>query len=691
MRLFIRKSLHAAAIVLAMTSAAHAASPAAKRQTPQERKRQQILDELGLERTDTAAPPAVTPPSLPAPPEAAVAAPPDRPSLEPPARTAPSPSFRKAIHPLLLQSCQVCHRAGGPGGTTRLVLVGDAAADFASVRSLVTPSAPLTSPLLLKASGPGHGGGAPWPASGEAHERVLAWIAKGARFDGVAAAAAPVVPINVERVERRPAAPRASAPQPAAPTPAPDAPAPVATPAGDASAEFHALLTSACAPCHSARGAAAATKLVLTGEPSADVASARALVDPAAPALSLLVRKATGELHGGGVVLPPNDPRLATLTAWIESVSTKPITKPITKPDAPVAPVAPVAPTAEIAAAPPVPAAAPHAPNGLPLAGGFLLNGRFDLAYERHQFSGDPFADASTAALRSYHHFLFLSRESADDPFGLSVELTSLLFWEAHARLGGHGRPWHLLVSGGKILVPFGADPLTHQSYGGLAGFDQRLLPAIWSQEGVAAHLTVERGRLVLTDDAFVVRGYALSRADAVLNLQADFSATDDARLGWGNRVGLAWMNASAWYSAYFNPLGFGRRLFMQAADLTLWRPRGVPVLGHFSAGAGLLRADVSGGGAGLDYYHFGSYVQLRYHPTDWLYLQYRQGLRTFDNRRGVILDETRLSPDDLSTHNFAVVARCRGLSFTLAYFLIFEKAGELPNDFARASVAYDF
>src|SRR5207302_840231 len=85
-------------------------------------------------------------------------------------------------------------------------------------------------------------------------------------------------------------------------------------------------------------------------------------------------------------------------------------------------------------AAPPPPPAAPHAPGGLPLSGGFLLNGRFDLSYERRQFSGNPFADGTTAALRSYHHFLFLSRESTDDPFGLSIEILSLQFWEAHVR-----------------------------------------------------------------------------------------------------------------------------------------------------------------------------------------------------------------------------------------------------------------
>ena len=125
-------------------------------------------------------------------------------------------------------------------------------------------------------------------------------------------------------------------------------------------------------------------------------------------------------------------------------------------------------------------------------------------------------------------------------------------------------------------------------------------------------------------------------------------------------------MFVSAWYSAYYNPLGFGRRLFMQALDLTIWRPRGVPVLQHFSLGVGLLARRRLGrrpgvGGVGFDYYDFADYLQLRYYPTDWLYIQYRTGLRTFENRRGVVVDNTRLTRTDASTHNFAVVARHRG------------------------------
>ncbi|MBC8133666.1 MAG: hypothetical protein H7X95_11850, partial [Deltaproteobacteria bacterium] len=165
----------------------------------------------------------------------------------------------------------------------------------------------------------------------------------------------------------------------------------------------------------------------------------------------------------------------------------------------------------------------------------------------------------------------------------------------------------------------------------------------------------------------------------------------------WGNRLGAAWGPLSGWYSTYYNPLGFGRRLLMQAADVMLWRMRGVPVLGHFSFAAGLMRADVSGGddaetgGPGRDYYHFGSYFQARYHPTDWLYVQYRQGLRTFNNRRGVTVDDTRLTSDDGSTHNFGIVARTHGLTGGIYHFINLEKADEIPDDFFRASLTYDF
>jgi len=100
---------------------------------------------------------------------------------------------------------------------------------------------------------------------------------------------------------------------------------------------------------------------------------------------------------------------------------------------------------------------------------------------------------------------------------------------------------------------------------------------------------------------------------------------------------------------------------------------------------------DVSGGGPGPDYYHFASYFRLRYYLTDLAFLQYRQGLRTFNNRRGVILDDTRLTREDGSAHNFGLVSRHGPLSFGFYYFFNLEKADEVDDDFLRITGTYDF
>ncbi|WP_233587845.1 hypothetical protein, partial [Corallococcus sp. CA049B] len=356
-------------------------------------------------------------------------------------------------------------------------------------------------------------------------------------------------------------------------------------------------------------------------------------------------------------------------------------------------------------AAPPAPAS-PHGPAGphggvslgtFPVLGSLSLNGRFDLNYERVNYNDHPFKSEGESALRSYHHFLFLTRQSAEDPVTLTLEVLSLQFWEVGYRVSGATWPVKVFAKGGKILVPFGADPLFHHSYGGLAGFDQRVLPVVFAREGLTVNVERRLGPIALSGDAYVIAGYRLKRADAVLNLQSDLAPLEDTRLGVGARLGGAWGPINVWYSPYFNSLGFGRRLFLQALDVAVWRPRGLPVLEHFSLGAGLLRADVSGGeaegygGPGEDYYHFASYLQLRYHPTDWLYVQYRQGLRTFGNRRGLILDSNALTREDASSHNVGVVARWRGLSAGLFHFWNLEKTDETPDDFTRLVVAYEF
>jgi len=691
----------------------------ARAQSSQETKRQDILDELGLKKKPVGPPPAATP------------ALPGEPATEQPkpegsggktkggARTAApaGPSFTRAIYPMVLATCKACHTAGGAAGATPLVLTGDAEADHRALARLADVRAPEASKLLQKASGAVlHGGGSPWPVASAPYERMLAWIRAGARLDRAAREEAAATPEAGGREKRPAAAGEGERHEARAPEPAPSAPvaveapvatpvvpaavaavgpAPAAPPAGPTFAtSVHPVLMTACAACHRPGGPAAMTRFLLSGDSARDEAAVRALVDPQAPESSLLLAKASGQMHAGGAPLPAGDPRRAAIVVWIAGLAAPPVAD--ATPSAPGAPVIVAGPTVAVTAPPaaaPPPSAGP--PPGLALPFGFLLNGRFDLNYERRRFTGGPFDSASVAALRSYHHFLFLSRETGD-PCGLTVEVLTLLFWEGHCRLPRRLGPVAVTVAAGKIVVPFGADPLFHQSYGGLAGFDQVVLPPVWAIEGAAAHAVLSRRELAFTDDLFVVRGYALAHADAVLNLQSDFSPVDETRLAIGNRLGAAWRGISAWYSAYFNPLGFGRRLFMQAIDVNIWRQRQIPVLGHFSLGAGLLRADVSGGGPGVggvgyDYYDFADYLQLRYYPFDWLFLQYRTGLFTFDNRRALVLDNSRLTAAEGSTHNFGIVARTRNLWFGIFYFINLEKVNEIPNDLFRLNVTYEF
>lgn len=710
-----RFSVIAAVLLVVVPTVASAQEARSK----QEEQRRKLLEGLGLQKNDAPPPPppAAVPEAEPAEEQAG-----GKPGARNGAPAAPAgPSFRRAIHPLLMQTCKGCHAQGAAAAATALVLSGDAALDYASVRRVLDLRAPAASAILAKASGQKlHAGGAAWPVGGPAYSRMIAWIQAGARLDGsgrgVAApvasapAAAPVpappVPKSVPKPAASPEAPAEPVVAPAAPPAIPDEASPEAAPpppANDFAGAVHPLLVRTCAACHGPVGTAAATRLVLSSDVAADYAKVRPLVAPTTPAASLLLTKAAGEMHAGGAILKAGSAEQVLLLGWVAAGARE---RPAARAPAAAASTTgttrPTGGTAPVPA-PPVPAAPPGAPSphhagggvGLPL--GLMLNGRFDLAYERRTFTGSPFADSATDALRSYHHFLFLSRESADDPFGLSLEVLTLQFWEVHARWRAPRLPVHVLVSGGKIFVPFGADPLMHQSYGGLAGFDQKILPPVWAQEGGAVHLTFQHRTLAITDDIYVVRGYALRQADGILNLQNDFSPADDVKLGWGNRLGAAYGPLAAWYSTYYNPLGFGRRLFMQAIDVMLWRMRRVPVLGHFSVAAGALRADVSGGddqgvgGSGQDYYHFGSYFQLRYHPTDWLIVQYRQGLRTFNNRRGVLVDDTRLTSEDASAHNFGVIARYRGLTAGLYYFINLEKGPEIADDFFRLLVSYDF
>src|SRR5690606_21930609 len=165
------------------------------------------------------------------------------------------------------------------------------------------------------------------------------------------------------------------------------------------------------------------------------------------------------------------------------------------------------------------------APSRLPMTLPFhlRLNGKFDFSYERRDYQNQPFGPGRNA-FRTYHHFLFLSRSGAKDPFGLNVELMTRAFYEFNARLFRKRKRFGLLIKAGKILVPFGNEPLFHTSYGGRAGFDQEILPVIWAQPGIAVNARVDAGPVTFSNDLYVVQGYGLRQGDSVIDLQGDFS-----------------------------------------------------------------------------------------------------------------------------------------------------------------------
>ena len=124
---------------------------------------------------------------------------------------------------------------------------------------------------------------------------------------------------------------------------------------------------------------------MLSGDAAGDEAIVRAFVDTQAPEQSLLVTKSKGEMHAGGAVLAPGDPRLDAILNWVNALAAA--QAPVAAPATATAPAAgAIVPGATAAAPSPAGAAAAHAgprahggPGGpgFALPFGFMLNGRF--------------------------------------------------------------------------------------------------------------------------------------------------------------------------------------------------------------------------------------------------------------------------------------------------------------------------
>ena len=280
-------------------------------------------------------------------------------------------------------------------------------------------------------------------------------------------------------------------------------------------------------------------------------------------------------MHGGGAVLPAGDPRRAAIVAWIAgwrraapaaaAASRRGGTRRAR------APAAPPPPRRPPRLRPPRATGGPAPPAGLPF--GFMLNGRFDLDYERRQFTGNPFDDGereraaqlpplplpvarhgrrSRAASRSRCSRCSSGRRTAACPAlpapraadrrgrqdRRAVRRRSALSTRATAA-------WRASIS--RCCPSSGrwrARPRTCSSQRRALGAHRRSL---------------RRARL---------RAAARRRRRSTCRTISRPTDDVEARRGEPPRRRLDG-SLSAWYSAYYNPLGFGRRLFMQAIDVT--------------------------------------------------------------------------------------------------------------------------
>lgn len=350
---------------------------------------------------------------------------------------------------------------------------------------------------------------------------------------------------------------------------------------------------------------------------------------------------------------------------------------------------APEAPPAEAPApAAELPPGHPPIGHGVKLPGDIRLHGRFDVAYERHSYTDD--LTEGRDAFRNFHRFVFLERHVKDDPFYFNAEILGLSFYEIGAKLHGNREDmWRLSFAAGKVLVPFGADPLYHHAYGGRVGADNRVLPTVWGEFGVKATLDLDLDPVGLRLDAYALRGFALRKATDVLSIQSGAAPLDDLNFVGGGRLSASFQQATLSYSFQGGTLDFDRSLYLQALDITLWR-LDLPVLEDIAITAGLLRADVWGGDLKA-YYNFADYIQIRYYPTDWLYIQYRGGFDSRDNRGGAFVDTSRLDELDTSAHSIALGYIRGNFSLVIQHLWQLELVNEQDDDFFRVTATYEF
>ncbi|MBI2058722.1 MAG: hypothetical protein HYT87_03045 [Nitrospirae bacterium] len=320
---------------------------------------------------------------------------------------------------------------------------------------------------------------------------------------------------------------------------------------------------------------------------------------------------------------------------------------------------------------------------------GFMINGRFDLTYEKEKFTGNP--EEGKDYFKNYHHFVFLSRRKKDEPFSFSAEIVDFKFFEVGVKLGKNR-----LLKFGKIFMPFGADPLFHRAYGGLTGFDQKLVPFLWTTYGGSfLYPITDRPGLRIDNEFYVVPG-----PEGKLNEMVDISKTTEnsGQAGAGDRLRLGAGKYSVWGSFYWNQYFSDSGLFLVGLDAAAaygFLPVGP--LSNLSLKAGFIKAyvrgseRVEGDSTITSYYHFGDYLQVDYKLPWDLRCRYRTGFVSLDNIEGFYFDKDRKDEKDMVSHNVGLWWDYKILSTGIEYFVNLEAANEQPNDLVRLAAVIEF
>lgn len=313
---------------------------------------------------------------------------------------------------------------------------------------------------------------------------------------------------------------------------------------------------------------------------------------------------------------------------------------------------------------------------------GLLINGKFDVSFELREFYGNPFQ--GKPSLTNYHHFIFISRRKAEDKFFFTAEVIERYFYEFGANFD------RFALKFGKVLVPFGADPLFHHNYGGLTGFDQKFVPFVWSEHGgvFTAHILKNpEKKTILSNDLFLVNAPSGDPTK-----EFSIGKGDPSKFAIGDRVRFGYSHLIVYGSVYWTQYSKNYDLFMWGGDVSLaygFLP--YSLLKNLAVKAGFAYINVEGDPVKIgNYFHFSDYLRIDYKlPLNFTF-RFLVGTKTMLNYKYPFYDKSTADTNDETAYNFALVYNRNGFSLQVQYVIKVE-AKEQKDDFARIMVGFEF